>query len=115
MDNQDILQRIQALVDEEHGLRGGGDGATAGSPQPGSESGSAEPASPGSGSAEPGDVVSEDAGSGPDDRLARLRQVEEALDQCWDLLRQRRAKAKAGGDPDEADARPVSEVEGYRQ
>jgi hypothetical protein len=113
MDNQDILQRIQALVDEEHRLRGGGDGATAGSPQPGSESGSAEPASPGSGSAEPGDVVSEDAGSGPDDRLARLRQVEEALDQCWDLLRQRRARRESGLDPDAAKLRDATTVERY--
>jgi hypothetical protein len=44
-----------------------------------------------------------------------LAQVEAALDQCWDLLRQRRAKAKAGEDPNAADARPVSEVEGYAQ
>jgi hypothetical protein len=41
--------------------------------------------------------------------------VEEALDQCWDLLRQRRAKAKAGEDPEEAEVRPANEVEGYRQ
>jgi hypothetical protein len=50
-----------------------------------------------------------------DDNRARLAQVEAQLDQCWDLLRQRRAKRDAGEDPDEAEARPISEVEGYRQ
>ena len=45
----------------------------------------------------------------------RLRSAEEALDQCWDLLRQRRAKRQYGESPDDAAARPVSEVEGYRQ
>jgi hypothetical protein len=50
-----------------------------------------------------------------DDRQQRLRQVEETLDQCWDLLRQRRARIEAGQDPDEAHTRPVSEVEGYLQ
>lgn len=49
------------------------------------------------------------------DHTARLRKVEEDLDQCWDLLRQRRAKADAGENPADADARPVSQVEGYRQ
>jgi hypothetical protein len=37
------------------------------------------------------------------------------LDLCWDLLRQRRARRGAGQDPDEADARAVNIVEGYRQ
>jgi Protein of unknown function (DUF2630) len=50
-----------------------------------------------------------------DDRRERLRQLEETLDQCWDLLRQRRARRQAGQDPDEARARPVDEVEGYLQ
>lgn len=77
MNDEDILARIQALVEEEHTLRGSGDG----------------------------DV--------PD--RARLKQVEESLDQCWDLLRQRRAKADSGENPNEAEARPVSEVEGYKQ
>ncbi|HXL95135.1 MAG TPA: DUF2630 family protein [Streptosporangiaceae bacterium] len=45
----------------------------------------------------------------------RLRSTEEALDQCWDLLRQRRARRDAGENPDEAVARPVSEVEHYQQ
>lgn len=46
---------------------------------------------------------------------SRLRSTEEALDQCWDLLRQRRAQRETGGDPAEAHARPASEVEGYLQ
>jgi hypothetical protein len=45
----------------------------------------------------------------------RLRAMEETLDQCWDLLRQRRALREAGEDPGQAKVRPVSEVEGYQQ
>jgi len=45
----------------------------------------------------------------------QLRSTEEALDQCWDLLRQRRARREFGENPDEAALRPVSEVEGYQQ
>ncbi|MCW2131125.1 DUF2630 family protein [Arthrobacter sp. VKM Ac-2550] len=48
-------------------------------------------------------------------RARELARLEEQLDQCWDLLRQRRAKRRAGEDPDEAHTRPVEEVEGYRQ
>ncbi len=50
-----------------------------------------------------------------DEERARLRSAEEALDQCWDLLRQRRARREFGENPDEAAQRPVSEVEGYQQ
>jgi hypothetical protein len=50
-----------------------------------------------------------------DEDLQRLRAVEERLDQCWDLLRQRRAKAEFGEDPAEAEPRPVGEVESYKQ
>jgi hypothetical protein len=46
---------------------------------------------------------------------AQLRSAEEALDQCWDLLRQRRARREFGEDPGESAARPASEVEGYIQ
>ena len=46
---------------------------------------------------------------------ARLRATEESLDQCWDLLRQRRARREFGENPEEAGARPASEVEGYLQ
>jgi hypothetical protein len=45
----------------------------------------------------------------------RLRSAEEALDQCWDLLRQRRARRQYGESPDAAEVRPAAEVEGYRQ
>jgi hypothetical protein len=45
----------------------------------------------------------------------RLRSAEEALDQCWDLLRQRRAKREFGENPDGATERPPAEVEGYQQ
>lgn len=45
----------------------------------------------------------------------RLRSAEEALDQCWDLLRQRRARRAAGESPDGAEVRPAAEVEGYQQ
>jgi hypothetical protein len=45
----------------------------------------------------------------------RLRQVEENLDQCWDLLRQRRAKQEFGDNPDEASVRSADTVEHYRQ
>jgi hypothetical protein len=46
---------------------------------------------------------------------ARLRELEVQLDQCWDLLRQRRAARSAGEDPDEASVRPPGVVEGYQQ
>lgn len=45
----------------------------------------------------------------------RLRHIEEELDQCWDLLRQRRAKREFGESPDEAEVRPPGTVEDYRQ
>lgn len=80
MENQDIQERIQALVEQERRLR--------------ESSGSEEELEAGK---------------------AELRHVEEQLDQCWDLLRQRRAKQHAGDDPEEASARPVDQVEGYRQ
>ncbi|SEF70121.1 Protein of unknown function [Nonomuraea solani] len=55
-----------------------------------------------------GDVTS-------DEEHARIRELESALDQCWDLLRQRRARRDAGADPEGAGARPAREVENYRQ
>jgi uncharacterized protein DUF2630 len=53
-------------------------------------------------------------GLSQDDRN-RLRLLEEQLDQCWDLLRQRRARTEAGEDPSEAHVRSRNEVEGYLQ
>jgi uncharacterized protein DUF2630 len=45
----------------------------------------------------------------------RLAAAEQALDQCWDLLRQRRARREFDQNPEEAQLRPAGEVEGYRQ
>jgi hypothetical protein len=45
----------------------------------------------------------------------QLAEAETALDQYWDLLRQRRARREFGEDPADAQVRPVGEVEGYRQ
>ena len=45
----------------------------------------------------------------------RLRQTEVELDQCWDLLRQRRGLRAAGKNPDEADVRPPNIVENYTE
>ena len=50
-----------------------------------------------------------------DAEIERQRQIEVALDQCWDLLRQRRARREYGEDPDQADVRPPNIVENYRQ
>jgi hypothetical protein len=72
--DEDVLTRINGLVEEEHQLRSG-----------------------------------DDVDSG------RLRHIEEQLDQCWDLLRQRRARREYGEDPQEASARPVDTVEHYQQ
>jgi hypothetical protein len=47
------------------------------------------------------------------DKSARLRHVQEQLDQCWDLLRQRRALREFGGDADQAAVRDPKTVEGY--
>ncbi len=77
MDEKELLNRIHALVDEEHALREGAEHT--------------------------------------DDQRARMQQLEVQLDQCWDLLRQRRAKRQYGEDPDEAEVRPASEVETYLQ
>jgi Protein of unknown function (DUF2630) len=80
MDDKQVLDRIGALVEEEHALE------------------------------------RQATGEGLDqDQQARLREVEVQLDQCWDLLRQRRARRDAGQDPDIAQVRPEGTVEGYLQ
>ena len=48
----------------------------------------------------------------PDTRK-RLEKIQIELDQCWDLLRQRRALREFGKDPDEAEVRPAEMVEDY--
>ncbi len=51
----------------------------------------------------------------PDEEHARVREIEIARDQSWDLLRQRQALRDAGADADEARERSAGEVEGYLQ
>lgn len=53
------------------------------------------------------------SGAPPDHE--RLNELEETLDQCWDLLRQRRARRQYGEDADAAQPRSIRTVEGYRQ
>jgi uncharacterized protein DUF2630 len=81
MDDQEILGRIDDLIQTEHALR-------------------ARLAA--------GQLTSEE-------EQAALKSAEDALDQCWDLLRQRRAKREFGGDASQAAPRPASEVEEYLQ
>ena len=50
-----------------------------------------------------------------DEQHARLKEIEVHLDQCWDLLRQRRARREFGLNPEEAKERPVDTVEHYQQ
>jgi hypothetical protein len=50
-----------------------------------------------------------------EEQVHRLRNIEVALDQCWDLLRQRRSRRAAGQDPETASLRPVEIVEDYQQ
>jgi hypothetical protein len=59
----------------------------------------------------------EQAGSGAleGDAHARLRSVQVRLDQCWDLLRQRRGRRHADDDPDRAKVRDPYTVEHYQQ
>ncbi len=45
----------------------------------------------------------------------RLRELQIALDQMWDLLRQRKALRRAQLDPDAAQVRDPDIVENYRQ
>ncbi len=49
------------------------------------------------------------------DEQSGLARLEETLDQCWDLLRQRRARREFGEDPAEAQVRDAGTVEGYLQ
>jgi hypothetical protein len=50
-----------------------------------------------------------------DTERERLQALEATLDQCWDLLRRRRAQRDAGGDPDLAEPADASQVERYLQ
>ncbi len=57
----------------------------------------------------------ESSGDATDADRRRLQDVKVSLDQCWDLLRQRRALREAGRDPSTADVRRPEVVEGYEQ
>jgi hypothetical protein len=46
---------------------------------------------------------------------ARLEALQVQLDQCWDLLRQRRGRRHVGEDPDDAHVRDAATVEKYQQ
>ncbi len=48
-----------------------------------------------------------------DEDRGRLAKIKVELDQCWDLLRQRRALREFGRDPDQAKVRPSKVVENY--
>jgi hypothetical protein len=57
----------------------------------------------------------ESNGEATDADRRRLQQLKVSLDQCWDLLRQRRALRETGRDPDAADVRSPEVVERYEQ
>jgi len=57
----------------------------------------------------------ESSGNATDDDRRRLDDLKVMLDQCWDLLRQRRALGSAGLDPEAAVVRDANVVEGYQQ
>lgn len=78
MDDQEIIDRINALAHEEHDL-----------------------------------FEKESRGEAAASDRERLSQLGVTLDQCWDLLHQRRALRNAGADPDEARVRDEKTVEGY--
>jgi Protein of unknown function (DUF2630) len=93
--DQDILDQVNKLVAEEMGPRPKGRGELRAKLQHRDI-----------------DESEEHLGPRPKGR-GRLSALEVALDQCWDLLRQRRALRETGGDPHEAKVRPPGEVEGY--
>jgi len=57
----------------------------------------------------------EAAGQATDSDRQRLEALRVSLDQCWDLLRQRRARREAGQSPESAELRPPEVVERYEQ
>jgi len=57
----------------------------------------------------------ESSGNADDGDRRRLEQVKVSLDQCWDLLRQRRALRESNKDPDAAEVRRPEVVERYEQ
>jgi hypothetical protein len=62
------------------------------------------------------ELMNKAEGVGLDDaQNERMKALEVSLDQCWDLLRQRRARRNAGLNPDEAQVRDPGIVEHYQQ
>ena len=62
------------------------------------------------------ELMNKAEGVGLDDaQNERMKALEVSLDQCWDLLRQRRARREFGMNPDEAKVRDQSIVENYKQ
>jgi Protein of unknown function (DUF2630) len=57
----------------------------------------------------------ESTGAATDGDRRRLEELKVSLDQCWDLLRQRRARRDAGLDLEGAKTRPEDVVERYLQ
>jgi hypothetical protein len=57
----------------------------------------------------------ESAGHVTDEDKQRIKDLKVSLDQCWDLLRRRRALREEGEDPDRAEVRSADVVERYRQ
>ena len=57
----------------------------------------------------------ESEGEATDADRQRLKELKVSLDQCWDLLRQRRALRDAGLDPQTAELRRTEVVEGFEQ
>ncbi|HEU5216491.1 MAG TPA: DUF2630 family protein [Gaiellaceae bacterium] len=57
----------------------------------------------------------ESAGEATEADRRRLDALRVSLDQCWDLLRQRRARREAGQNPDTAELRSPEVVERYEQ
>lgn len=55
----------------------------------------------------------ESRGQASEGERDRLKKLEVTLDQCWDLLHQRRARRNAGLDPGDAAVRDERTVEGY--
>jgi len=55
----------------------------------------------------------ESKGTATEADRARLNQIQVTLDQCWDLLRQRRARREFGMDPEDARVRDEKTVKGY--
>ena len=61
-------------------------------------------------------LEAEAVGRGPENpKHEQLKGIETTLDQCWDLLRQRRARREFGDDPDQAQVRDTTTVERYLQ